>query len=207
MLPAVRPHRAGASRCGDVDAAEQDAAAGRLDQLQHHLADGRLAAAGFADQAQRLAAARSSKLTPSTALHDIADCAAQQPAADREMLDEVARPRGAGRRSCGGLEHAVGYAQQADDVAGRLLDQRRRLGAAALARKARSAARRRSRRSACVSTGTMPGISCEPRPPPGRLGVDVEARDRPQQAARVGMQRPVEQLLDRSPPRPCGRHT
>ena len=50
----MRPHVAGA-QVRDVLAVEPDRAFGRLEQAQQHLADGRLAAAGFADEAQRLA--------------------------------------------------------------------------------------------------------------------------------------------------------
>ena len=55
--------------------------------------------------------------------------------------------------------------------------------------RSRSAARRRSRRSAGVRAGTMPGISCRRGRAPAGIGLDVEPRERPHQAARVGMQR------------------
>ena len=42
---------------GDVDAVETDGAVGRLLEPEHGAADGGLAAAGFADQAERLAGA------------------------------------------------------------------------------------------------------------------------------------------------------
>jgi hypothetical protein len=49
-MRAVLPH--GRRRqAGHVDAAKADTTGGRLYQLQHHAADGGLAAAGLADQA------------------------------------------------------------------------------------------------------------------------------------------------------------
>ena len=53
-LPAVGP-QLGLAQMRDVAAVDPDAAAGRLDQPQDRAADRRLAAAGFADQAERLA--------------------------------------------------------------------------------------------------------------------------------------------------------
>src|SRR4051794_6570556 len=49
----MRPHFAGAEMC-DVRAIETDRTFCRLQQPQQQLADGRLAATGFADQAKRL---------------------------------------------------------------------------------------------------------------------------------------------------------
>src|SRR5262249_38870696 len=52
-LPAIWPER-GAGEARDVAALDHDAPLGRLDQAQDGAADGRLAAAGFADEAERL---------------------------------------------------------------------------------------------------------------------------------------------------------
>src|SRR6478609_5667983 len=54
----VPPHRAqiGAAELADVLTIEHDLAVGRLDQAQHTASRRRLAAAGFADEAERLAA-------------------------------------------------------------------------------------------------------------------------------------------------------
>jgi hypothetical protein len=54
MTAAPRAHVASAEG-GDVLAVELDRAFGRLEQAQHQLADRGLAAAGFADEAERLA--------------------------------------------------------------------------------------------------------------------------------------------------------
>src|SRR5262249_29586005 len=71
----------------DVGAVELDAAAGRLDQPQHGARHRRLAAAGFADEAERLADAK----READAVHRVygADLAAQHAAAQRVALDEV----------------------------------------------------------------------------------------------------------------------
>ena len=62
---------------------------GRLDQPQEQPPDGRLAAARLADEAERLAAPDRRSSTPSTAW-TLADRPLQDPARDREVLDEVA---------------------------------------------------------------------------------------------------------------------
>src|SRR5262249_26130911 len=56
QLAAVGPHLA-AGEAVDAGAAQLDRAGGGLDQLQHRLAGGRLAATALADQAQRLSGA------------------------------------------------------------------------------------------------------------------------------------------------------
>ena len=72
----------------ELVAVEHDRPGGRLDEAQDQPPDGRLAAARLADQPERLAA-------PDLEAHavdglDLADRALQDPAADREVLDEVA---------------------------------------------------------------------------------------------------------------------
>ena len=51
------------------------------------------------------------------------------------------------------------------------------------------------------------GDLLQPGPRAGGIGLDVEPRDRPHQAARVGMQRLARTAPRPAPPRPCGRHT
>src|SRR6187200_1129312 len=68
----------------DVLAVEPDGALGRLDEAQQQLADGRLAAAGLADQAQRLA--RIDREAHAIDRLDPGDRARQQAAPQREML-------------------------------------------------------------------------------------------------------------------------
>src|SRR5215211_2992415 len=84
------------------------------------------------------------------------------------------------------------------DVAGPLLEQRRGLGDAELARKG-AAAREGTARDRLRQHRDDAGDLGEPRPPPGLLGVEVEARDGAHQPARVGVRRPGEELLDARP--------
>ena len=71
----------------DVGAVDRDAAGGRLDQPQDRAADRGLAAAGFADQRERLAGADFQRHAVDRV--DVAGRAAQQALLDREMLLEV----------------------------------------------------------------------------------------------------------------------
>ena len=77
----------GALERGDVRAVEDDRAGRRVDEPQQQPADGRLAAARLADEAERLAA-------PDLEAHavdglDLADRPLQDAARDREVLDQV----------------------------------------------------------------------------------------------------------------------
>src|SRR6185369_12620984 len=97
---AVRPERR-ATEAADVLAVEADRARGRVDEPEEHPPDGRLAATRLADEAERLA-------PPDREAHavdglDLVDRALEDPAPDREVLDEVPHlderhARGAGRR-------------------------------------------------------------------------------------------------------------
>ena len=72
----------------DVLAVEDDAPAGRLDEAQQDAADRGLAAAGLADQAERLAAPdREADVVDRP---DLADLAVQHAAVKREELGQVA---------------------------------------------------------------------------------------------------------------------
>ena len=89
----------GLAEMRDVAAVEPDAAAGRLDQPQHAARHRRFAAAGFADQAERLADAER-EADAVDRMHG-ADLPAQHAAAHRIMLDEVGDlEQGARSRSC-----------------------------------------------------------------------------------------------------------
>jgi hypothetical protein len=82
-------HRAhvGLAQRRDIGAVELDAAGGRLDQPQHGARHRRLAAAGFSDEAQRLADTER-EADAVDRMHG-ADLPAQHAAAHRKMLDEV----------------------------------------------------------------------------------------------------------------------
>ena len=82
----MRPHL-GLAQTGDVGAVELDGARGRLHQPQHAARDRRFAAAGFADQPERLALA-DRKADAVDRMHG-ADAPTQDAAAHRVMLDEV----------------------------------------------------------------------------------------------------------------------
>src|SRR5262249_26447874 len=85
----VPRHRAQlvAAHRGDVAPLEPHAARGRLDQPQDAAAGGALAAARFADQAQRLAG-REIEADAVDRVH-AADLARQQATLDREVLDQL----------------------------------------------------------------------------------------------------------------------
>src|SRR3954447_267363 len=86
-LPPQRSHLA-AAEARDLPPFESDRAGGRLDQLQHRPAGGRLAAAGLADQAERLAAL-DPEADPVDRPHLVDFAVDQDSALDREVLDEV----------------------------------------------------------------------------------------------------------------------
>jgi hypothetical protein len=83
----VLPH-GGGRELGHVDAVENDAARGRLEQLEHHPADRGLAASGFPDEPQGLGAA-DREADAIDGLHG-ALAPQQQAAMHREVLDQVA---------------------------------------------------------------------------------------------------------------------
>ena len=182
---------------------------GRLDQAQDRLGRRRLAAARFADQAQRLASRRARSETPSTARtggrgvcnQRRGDREVLRQPVDREQRRRIVTERPRRSRSCG----TVSAAKQATTCAVAVLDERRRLGAAA--RRSRSG-QRGANGAAGVgsrSAGTMPGISASRGA--SRVPASSSARHRAQQAARVGMERLVEQIAVPALPRPCGRRT
>ncbi len=140
MLPHLRRREA-----RDVDAAEHDAARRRLDELEHQAADRGLAAARFADEPERLPAP-DREADAVDRLHHAA-AAPQQPADNREMLDEALD-----LEDCGRAHAAASATRWASQHATRCeplgLHQRRRRRSGSGRPRSRSAARRRSRRSA-----------------------------------------------------------
>src|SRR5947209_12194555 len=86
----VPPHRAQivATELANVLTVEADLAVGRLDQAQHAAARGRLAAAGFADEAEGLAAIDRERHAVDRI--DAADLARQQAAEHGEMFLQAA---------------------------------------------------------------------------------------------------------------------
>ena len=147
-----------AAECDDVPALEPDLARGRLDQPQDAAAGGRLAAAGFADQAQRLAGG-DVEAHAVDGVHAV-ELAREQAAADREVLDQILdaqqrlghcahRLRRARRRPCGPARSRAAAARLRRQIVGGEAAAR---GEAAAGRQARagSAPRRRS----------PPGASC-----------------------------------------------
>ena len=145
----MRPHLA-LAEMRDVLAVEPDRAFGRLEQAQQHLADGRLAAAGLADQAQRLA--RIDREADAVDRLDQRDRAREQAALQREMLLQVRRLRRPG--SCGGpvgaSTRSASWQATTWPVADRRATPAPRRGSARPHR--RSAARTRSLRSARAAT-------------------------------------------------------
>src|SRR5829696_649219 len=153
-LAPVPPHRP-RIEVRHVGAAEQDAAAGRLEQLHHHLAEGGFAAAGFADNAERLAApdveadavdgANDMPLPP------------EEPAAERKMLDEVAH-----LEARGGAHAAASSTRSVCQQAATWPDPCSNSGGALATQSSLAKAQRLAKAQPgipFVSTGTMPGIS------------------------------------------------
>ena len=192
---ADRPH-ARAVVAGDVLALELDLARGDVDHLQDGEARRALAAARFAHQAQRLAAAHVERHAVDR-LH-AADLAAHDGArhhreVDFEVLDLE-----------DGVRRALSWAWkwQAERWSGRALDQRRTLVAADGRR------HRRQRGAKAQPGGRLARLGGEPSIGTRRAaGLLVEPRHRGHQADRVGMARPRVDLARRSRPRRCGRRT
>ena len=185
-------------------AVDLDRAGGRLDQAQDGAADRRLAAADFADQAQRLALA--DREADAVDGIDLADRAAQQALATGKCFLRSVTSSTGGCASAMALRH---WSDASTRPSGRAASPRRAAARGGTCRR-RSGQRGAKAQPAgrCDSGGTMPGISCRRSVVVAGLAAhQVEPRDRGQQAARVGMQRLGEQLVDRRPPRPCGRHT
>ena len=169
---------------------------GQLVQPHEAAPERRLAAAGLADEAERLAGAHLER-DAVDGLH-ARDLAADHAAAlDREVLRDVAQPRAAARRSRRQLRmdrrlaprELLGHRQEAAvAVTGRrALLERRLLGAGRedvrAARRERAARRQREQR----------GRQARDRRQAVRLGT-VDARDRAQQPPGVGVLRVREQL-------------
>ena len=169
---------------------------GRLDQPQDRAADRGLAAAGLADQRERLAGADRQRHAVDRV--DIAGGAAQQALLDREVLLEVLdlehSGRGSGmagsvqpRRSASTPPSAPGASPRRPALPG---------GSGRSANGQRGANAQPGGR--LVSAGTMPGISCSRRfVSPASAAHQFEPRDRGHQPVRVGMQRAREQFADR----------
>ena len=179
-------------------------ARGRLDQAQDGAADGGLAAAGLADEAERLA--RADREAHAVDGVDMADGAAQAAPCGPGNASSARRPASDGRGarlraslcSHAPLRQLVGV--PAGGPMARLAFPRSGgySRAARVARRTDSAARRRSPAAGCISGGTMPGISCSRSAAVVAVAAHQgEPRDRGHQAARVGMQRLREQVLDR----------
>ena len=194
-VPPRRAHRLGAEG-RDIGAVDHDAPAARLQQPQHQPRHGRFAAAGLADQAQRLAA-----------------CHAERDAIDGAQLRRAtiagsrAAPESAsasrGHRATGAVTPRAPL--RASTPRGGRTSSTRSGGASSRQRGMREGAARRegcSRRSARAGSAPCPG---SPRAAAARAvarrGMEC---NRP---ARVGMRRPVEQRRARRPPPPCGRRT
>ena len=126
---------------------------GRLDQLQHGLADRRLAAARLAHQPS-VSPLAMAKLTPSTAF-TAPTRRCSRPPQDREVLDQACRPR-ARARSC----QLSRRFPAGDGVAAAGIDERRRRRRGSDRSRARSAAAKAQPTIGRVSDGTRPGISC-----------------------------------------------
>ena len=192
-LAPQRPHLP-PREAGDLAPVEADRARGRLDQLQDRAAERRLAAARLADQAERLAAPDAEADAVDRA--DLVDLAVdQEPAPDREVLDEVGdlEQRGAVRLIARSrrlqADPALDLAQLALLLRRRASSGRGGSGAsatrassggqlrAAYRRRAGSAGGRRSRRRASSSEGGAPGICGS------RLG---RGRVEPRSASRAG---------------------
>ena len=86
QLAPQRPHRA-PREVRDVDALQPDLAGRRLDQPHHAVRDGRLAAPRLADEPEHLALSQLERDAVDR-VHERA--AAGDPAADAEVLDQVA---------------------------------------------------------------------------------------------------------------------
>ena len=195
QLLAFQPHRA----------------RGGLDQPQHRLGGGRLAAARFADQRQRLAARdrRTRRRRPPGSA--AAPAPSQRLAARCSACVRFAHLRAAAsrvsRRRDARVQPRLGDAVFLDGEAGDARGRRRAASsagclaaAARLRRSAQRGAKAQPRPSSC-GAGTMPGSRPGARLRVFSAGIDGHQR------ARVGMQRPVEQVAAPSLPRPCGRRT
>ena len=145
---------------GDVLAVEDDLAVGRLEQLDHRAAERRLAAAGLADEPERLARAQR-QVDAVDGVH-LADAPLEDAGRDREVLDEtldaedLAAFLGAlvnlllGRRCLGRLAHASG-SDGLDELAGASLEllgevaRRQMLASRPIGRSGGSSSRQRTR--------------------------------------------------------------
>src|SRR6185437_3298495 len=149
-VPAQRAHLA-PREVGDVGAEDADRPVGRLDEAHDAVADGRLAAARLADQADELARADRQRHAVDR-LHDPA--AARELRADVEVLDEAfdLEDRRWCRHSLPGWKHATRWAGRTSRSCGTSERERRS------ARGQRSANAQYG--SGSDSRGTSPGISC-----------------------------------------------
>ena len=167
---------------------QPDAARGRLDQAQHRAADGGLAAAALADQAERLA--RADREADAVHRVDLADGAAAAGPCAPGSASSGPRPRAAARRHAACSPASSRSAcQQADQWRGAICSPGAaadRSGSVASASAQRGAKAQPGGRS--FSAGTMPGISAS-RVARRRLASSSQLRDRAEQAARIGVQR------------------
>ena len=162
-------------------------------------AERRLAAAGFADQADHLALAdrrgrRRRRRAPTSSRQPGAEqvaraCSARSSGLTKRLRDAVELDERASRHAAAPRRRADGWQR-----AGARARWRRQPGSARGRSRVGARAARRERRSpaaGCASEGVMPGICAQ------RLAALVAARHRADQAARVGMQRRVEHVVDR----------
>src|SRR5262245_52686919 len=139
----------------DLGAVELDAARGRLDQPQHGARDCGFAAAGFADEAERLA--HSNRKTDAIHRMHGADLAAQHAAAHRVMLDEVLH-----LEQGSGLAHDAFASSAARQQAARWWPPKSCSGGYSWRQRSIASGQRGAKAQPSgrlVSDGTMPGIS------------------------------------------------
>ena len=192
-MAAQRPHRR-SGQLRDVLAAQQDLAGGRLEQAHDAAAKRRLAAAGLADQPQRLAGGKVER--------DVGDGAHMRdraiedhPAAHRKRLHQLAHRQDrlvlASLMGCAPpmrtmlrhLGQMAGAPGRPDEAQGRPLDAAAGLGQRA-ARMERAARRP-------VAQGRRPALD-----PDQRRVAGIERRQGGEQASGVGMARVVEHGID-----------
>src|SRR4051812_17424809 len=157
----------------DVLAVQLDGATGRLDQPQHRSRDSRLAAAGFADKAKRLAGLKR-KADAVDGMHR-ANTTAQNAAAHRVVLDEVghlkqrSRVRHSGTAVSAARQHAAKWLSP-NSSSGGYSPRQRSIAKGQRGAKAHPAGR-------LVKEGTMPGISVSRVSPfaPSEITAGIEA--------------------------------
>src|SRR5262245_21645095 len=145
----------GLAETGDVLPVDADRAAGRFDQSQHAARHRRLAAAGLADEAKRLAGSK--RKADAVDRMQRADPAAQNAASYRVMLDEVAD-----LEQCARFAHDAATVSLARQHAARCGPPKSASGGYSARQRSTASAQRGAKAQPWgnfVSAGTMPGIS------------------------------------------------